>query len=161
MRMRKATLMKWLVIAATASMLPSAAAAQDCIDQVEALAGKLGVTTELPQAGPEAPAPAAPQKEQQPGSTDLSESGGVIEPPQEGADMPTYEPPDEGDSDMPTAPDIQPQTPGGGATRDQPAKDVQVQSLLTAARKAAESGDNEACLARLQEATALAEGSGG
>ena len=165
MRMRKATLMKWLVIGALASMLPSAAAAQDCLDQVEALAAKLGVTTELPQAGPEAPAPAAPQQEpqpgQQPGSTDLSASGGVIEPPQEGADMPTYEPPEEADSDMPTAPEIQPQTPGGGATGEQPAKDVQVQSLLTAARKAAESGDNEACLARLQEATALTEGSGG
>ncbi len=94
--------MKWLMIAAMASMLPSAAAAQDCLEQVEALAARLGLSTELPQAGPEAPSNPAP--EAQP-PTDLSQSGGVIAPPDTGGDMPTYEPPDEGDSDMPTAPE--------------------------------------------------------
>lgn len=140
-----------IIAAAALLLLPGAAAAQDCRDQVEALADKLGLSTELP----EAPSSGGAQQ-QQPDAGDLAESGGVIEPPDTGADIPTIEPAPGQSPDMPTAPDVQPQTPGGGDNNGQSAKNAQIQSLLTAARQAAEAGNNQRCLDRLQEATALA-----
>jgi hypothetical protein len=146
--------MRASIIAAAALLLPLPAAAQDCREQVDALAGKLGFSTDLPQgAGSTAGAP------QQPPAGDLASSGGVIQPPETG-DMPTIEPPAGENSKMPTAPRVQPQAPGGADHGSQPAKDAQIQSLLTAARQAADAGDHQACLDRLQEASALAAGDG-
>lgn len=145
--------MRALIIAA-ALLLPFPAAAQDCREQVDALAGKLGFSTDLPQGG--GSTAAAPQ---QPQPGDLASSGGVIRPPETG-DMPTIEPPAGENSTMPTAPEVQPQAPGGAERSSQPAKDAQIQSLLTAARQAADAGDHQACLDRLQEASALAAGNG-
>lgn len=61
---------------------------------------------------------------------------------------------------MPTAPEVQPQAPGGAEGGTEPATNAQIQSLLVAARKAAEASDNQQCLDRLQEATALAANTG-
>ena len=76
--------------------------------------------------------------------------------------MPVIKPPATGDA-MPTAPKIAPQTgaePEGeaGAIATEAARKTQIQSLLVAARHAAESGDTQACLDQLQKAKALLAG---
>lgn len=150
--------MKFLMIAAVAILLPQAAVTQDCLDQVDALATKLGANTELPSSGKGPNAPAGAQK---PDTGDLAASGGVIAPPKAGSEMPTFEPQPEQAMPMPTAPNIEPGMKGGASDLGaQAAENAQIQSLLTAARQAAKSGDNQRCLERLQEATALAADGG-
>lgn len=150
--------MKYLMIAAAALLAPQAAAAQDCLDQVEAFAAKVGATTELPPAGS---GPNAPQDAGKPGMDDLADSGGVIAPPKTGSEIPTFEPQPGQVAPMPTAPEIEPGMKGDASDLGaRSAENAQIQSLLTAARQAAESGDNRRCLDRLQEAVALAADSG-
>lgn len=148
--------MRYLVIAAAAALLPSAAAAQDCIDQVEKFAAKRGVSTDLPRAGTEEKAPA--ESSNQTLSGKLSESGGVLEPPETESKTPTLEPPPGRSAPMPTAPEIEPE-PGndGGSLAEQSAENAQIESLLIAARQAAQSGDKQRCFERLQKAMAIAE----
>jgi hypothetical protein len=150
--------MKYLMIAAAAMLAPQMAFAQDCLDQVEAFAAKIGANTGLPPAGR---GPNAPEGTPKPDSSDLAESGGVIAPPKTGSDMPTFEPQPAPSTPMPTAPQIEPGMKGGASELGaQAAENAQIQSLLTAARQAANTGDNQRCLDRLQEATALAADGG-
>jgi hypothetical protein len=150
--------MKLFTAAATATVLaitlPSAAsgaAAAECIDQVKALAAQVGVTTDLPQAQPATPGTDAGAGDV--GTDDLAKSGGVIAPPEtDGGDMPVVEPAPGADT-MATAPDVSSDKPG--STADLASRNSQVQSLLVAARQAAETGDTQACLDQLQKANAL------
>ncbi|AWK85691.1 hypothetical protein [Azospirillum thermophilum] len=104
----------------------------------------------------------------------LAQSGGLVSPPAVG-DRGVIEPPSTG-STMPTAPalrpdagagpDRAPQAGGTGATMGQAARNAQLESLVTAARSAARSGDEERCMQSLGEARRLlqsgpAGGSGG
>jgi hypothetical protein len=162
-----------MLAAAAALWCCSAAAAAECVDEVSKLAGDIGVSTELPQAQINGQTGAetngqGPDSRQQPSagatatSRDLAESGGVVAPPDTGSDMPVIKPPATGDA-MPTAPEIAPQAgaESGGeadAIATEAARKTQIQSLLVAARQAAESGDIQACLDRLQKAKGLLAG---
>ncbi|WP_207455441.1 hypothetical protein [Azospirillum sp. SYSU D00513] len=97
-------------------------------------------------------------------SESLADSGGVIAPPAmaDGAAAgPVIEPPAAGTSNMPTAPGIGADsgaTGGGGATGDamaSAAQTAQVDSLVTAAREAAQRGDEAQCLGNLERALNL------
>jgi hypothetical protein len=148
-----------MLAAAAVSFWYGAAAAQECLDQVAKLAGEQGVSTELPQAqsdgqGLETQQPAAGQTTT---PDDLAQSGGVVAPPDTDSDMPVIEPPVTGDA-MPTAPKVVPQPESDSLLATEAAKKTQIQSLLTAARQAAESGDTQGCLDQLQKARALAAG---
>lgn len=143
--------MRWLVIAAAAALIPGMAAAQDCRQQVDAFAAEMGVSTDLPKAGGEDGAESGTL------SDELAQSGGVIEPPQTGSDMPTLEPPPGAGSDMPTSPEIAPDSGAGpGSPEQEAARQSQIQSLLVSARRAADAGEEQRCLTHLQEAKALA-----
>jgi hypothetical protein len=136
-------------------LLPGIAAAQDCLDQVDEFAAKQGVATELPHAGNEDTAPAEPTDQSL--SDKLSQSGGVLEPPKTESKTPTLQPPPGQNAPMPTAPEIEPEPgSGGGSLTEQSGEDAQIESLLTAARQAAQSGDDQQCFKRLQEAKAIA-----
>jgi hypothetical protein len=121
--------------------LAGPAVAQDCLAEVDAMAGELGLATE-----PAEPGDAASLSDR------LAQSGGVIEPPADAGATPVIEPPAGTSDAMPTAPAVAPDDPA--ARRDQ------VEGLLMAARAAAEAGDEEACEARLAEAAGLAAGAG-
>ncbi|MBX6323356.1 MAG: hypothetical protein IRY94_16150 [Rhodospirillaceae bacterium] len=152
---------KALLFPAVLALWSGAAAAEECIDQVQSLAAETGVSTELPQAqaGGQTPPPAEPAPGGGTDSGGLAESGGVVAPPPVGSDMPVVKPPAVGD-DMATAPRIAP-APGqeGGTVAREATNKTQIQSLLVAARQAAEAGDNQGCLDQLQKARALAAGS--
>ena len=139
----------------TALILPFSAAHAQCVKQVDEMADALGMSTTLPEPSDLASAP-----DEAPGEdavSELAESQGVIAPPETGDDMPILEPGAGQDSDMPTAPDIEATPPPeGDPEADLAAATTQVEALLTAARGAANAGDEEACLERLQEAAALA-----
>jgi hypothetical protein len=148
---------KPIMLAAAVSLWCGTAAAQECLDQVAKLAGEQGVSTELPQAqsegeGLETQQPAAGQAAT---PEDLAQSGGVVAPPETSSDMPVIEPPAISDA-MPTAPEVDPESDSPLMT--EAAKKMQVQSLLMAARQAAESGDTQGCLDQLQKARALTAG---
>lgn len=153
---RKEESMRWLVVAAAAALMPGAAAAQDCRQQVDAFAAEMGVSTDLPKAGGEE-GTQDDAAESGSMSDELAQSGGVIEPPETGSEMPTLEPPPGAGSDMPTSPEI---LPDSGATPGSPereaARQSQIQSLLVSARRAADAGEEQRCLTHLQEAKALA-----
>lgn len=113
----------------------------------------------IPDSGPGSGSGLSPQA--------LNESGGVIRPPSTG-DLAVIEPPHNPSNAMPTAPDL---SPNSGSSADQPsggalgraAREAQVESLITAARSAAASGDEARCLDSLGEARRLAapDGSAG
>lgn len=105
----------------------------------------------------------------------LAQSGGVIAPPPSAGDRAVIDPPAAGASNMPTAPALRPDAvpgspPGGsgatgGGSMGQAARNAQMESLVTAARQAARSGDETRCLESLEEARRLSRnapgGSGG
>lgn len=134
----------WILVASVVAVPP--AAAQSCGELVGALAAEMNL--DLGRV-------AAPSLEGQSLSEQLTDSGGVIEPPP--IDAPgAIEPPPIG-SDMPTAPSIPPQTAEGEKQDAAPAaRQAQLESLLTAAHAAAERGDEAECLARLEEAQQIA-----
>jgi hypothetical protein len=143
----------------TALILPFSAAHAQCIKQVDDMAASLGLSTSLPEPADLAGEPGAASGED--AVSALAESQGVIAPPDTGGEMPVLEPGAGQTSDMPTAPDIEatPSPEGEAAPdaeMDTAAAMTQVEALLTAAREAANSGDEDACLNRLQEAAALA-----
>lgn len=153
--------MRCLVLAAATALWPGLAVAEDCAHQVERFAAELGLRADLPQARADQDSTTAPAlPSQQPRPSDLAESGGVLSPPDTGADMPTLEPPPGSGANMPTAPEIAPDT-GGTSASEQSARDAQIQALLVAARHAAKSGNNQLCLYRLQRAVAIASANAG
>ncbi len=119
---------------------------QSCGALVDRLSERLGLATESAD---------VPSQSESLTET-LKGSGGVIEPPDVGAPA-AIEPPAAPDR-MRTAPPVEPQAgkqPDGPST--EPAgRRLQIESLLAAARTAAERGDEHDCAMRLAEAEQLA-----
>lgn len=116
-----------------------------CLNDVQALAEAHGVTSKPPVAVPDS-------KDGPPVTTqDLARSGGVIAPPPM-ADNSVIKPPVNADPGMKTSPD----KPLPEAAADTGA----LQTALTAARNAAEHGDEQACRESLAKAKQLARSSG-
>jgi hypothetical protein len=143
--------MRLLAAAALAALAFPAAARADCAADAERLAERYGVATELPRAGER---PTTTESRGVPPEA-LSRSGGVIAPPEQGAGR-VIAPPPSAAPTMPTAPQIRPE-PRAGEVQSGAAKAAQVESLLTAAKAAAERGDQAECARRLEEARALDE----
>ncbi len=146
----------------------TAVAAADCTEAVDRFAQDAGLTAAMPErpgehsAGPTT-APATSEARGGIAPTDrLAESGGVIRPPDTGAPA-AITPPPTPDS-MPTAPQIRPGTPGGGAaarsSEVDAATQAQAEAMLFAAKAAAEEGKEEQCFERLQQAKKLVGGEG-
>lgn len=91
------------LIAAALALWPGVAAAEGCLDQVQALAKAQNISTDPPTASPDK-APGVTSRE-------LGRSGGVIEPPAT-SDRSVVTPPPSADSRMPTLPDVT-EKPGG------------------------------------------------
>lgn len=139
----------------TALILPFSAAHAQCVEQVDDMAATLGLSTDLPDSGDLADEAGADAGEN--AVSALSESQGVIAPPDVGDEMPVLEPGAGQDSAMATAPDVETAPAADGDPQaDSAAALSQIAALLTAARQAATEGDEPTCLDRLQEATALA-----
>ena len=148
-------------------MVASAAAAEDCRDQLERFARQYDLSTTAPQArlreGDPVTRPAPPMTTESRGmsTTDkLKDSGGVIEPPDTGAAR-VLPPPPTGDR-MATAPDVKPQSGSGEAAGSSSdgvgaADRSKLEALLMAGREAAEKGQEQACMERLDEARGLIE----
>jgi hypothetical protein len=156
-----------------------AAAQQTCRDMVDrfAAAENLSATTppvaSPPIAGDTRPGNAGPAVN---GGGSMSEklgrSGGVLTPPAIG-DQAVIDPPRSGTESMPTAPRLTPSPGTGagssadaptGASPDRAAQRAQMESLVTAARAAAERGNEQQCMDSLSKARALTErgrGTGG
>ncbi|NYZ14679.1 hypothetical protein HL658_19190 [Azospirillum sp. RWY-5-1] len=162
-----------LLVAAGILMLAAGpAAAQGCADRVERFAATQNLTPTIPPTGrapQESTGSSAPAIE---GSGSgaataerLNQSGGVMLPPATG-DQAVIEPPRIGAGAMPTAPNVAPD-PGAGAPppaaggMTQAARRAQVDSLVTAARQAALSGDEGRCEDSLSQAMELARGGSG
>ena len=158
-----------------------AVAQQTCRDMVDrfAAAENLSATTppvaSPPAAGDTGPGRTTADSGISPGETmseKLGRSGGVLTPPAVG-DQAVIDPPRTGTDGMPTAPRIAPSPGTGagsstdaptGATPDRAAQRAQMESLVTAARAAAERGDEQRCMDSLSKARALTErgrGTGG
>lgn len=139
--------------------LPAAAHAE-CAAEAERLADRYGVTARLPQAGAPAAPGGPPAAAEPPGLPPeaLSQSGGVIAPPDTGRGR-VIAPPATVDPGMPTAPSIRPE-PAPGEIPARAAKAAQMESLIAAAQAAAERGDEAACARRLEEARTLGEAPG-
>ncbi len=95
----------------------------------------------------------------------LAQSGGVVAPPAVG-DTAVIEPPAIGSNAMPTAPAVRPDAgPGAGAVTGnsvgQAAKDAQLEALVTAARTAADRGDEAQCMESLSQARRLSQSAPG
>lgn len=141
-----------------------AAASTQCLQQVDEMATALDMTTTLPEPSDLAPSDLAQSDGAEAPDVGavsaLAESGGVIAPPDGGmaGDMPVIEPSAGQPDDMATAPDIEPEGSSGTdmSALEEAAARTQIEALLTAARQAAEAAQEDVCLARLQEATALA-----
>lgn len=133
-----------LALAGLTLLLPDIAAADRCLDQVKGLAAEYGVSTDPPTVDPKGGRTAK--------SDDLAKSGGVIEPPQT-QDRSVISPPAQADSRMPTVPDVVPRT---NPPAEKTVTQTSLQALLVAARAQAERGEEAQCLARLQEARAMA-----
>lgn len=148
--------MRALAAAVFVLALPAAAHAE-CAAEAERLANRYGVTARLPQAGGPAAPGEPPATAESPGVPPeaMSRSGGVVAPPDTGRGR-VITPPATVDPGMPTAPSIRPE-PRRGDVPAQAAKAAQVESLIAAARAAAERGDERACARRLEEARALGD----
>lgn len=123
----------------------ASAAEPPCREAVDRLAGELGFDAALPSSG----------SAERSMTDKLKGSGGVLQPPDVGA--PVAVAPPETAGRMPTTPAIPPQTAEGDpAPRFGTARQAQLESLLTAARSAADRGNTAECQARLKEAEQLA-----
>lgn len=145
------------------------AAAQGCADRVERFAAAQNLNPTIPPTGqtPQGSAGSSGPTADGTGSGSataerLNQSGGVILPPATG-DQAVIEPPRPSAGNMPTAPNVAPdsgtgtQAPTGGAMT-QAARRAQIDSLVTAARQAALSGDESRCEDSLSQAMELARG---
>lgn len=150
--------MRVAVLALLALLCSStAASAETCVEAVDRFAAAHDLSATPPQAvpehggsGPTADRPATLESRGVTGA--LGESGGVIRPPDTDTGM-AVRPPAEKQSRMPTAPDVQgEQSPGAGQSGADAVRRERVESMLTAARAAAERGDSEQCYQRLREA---------
>lgn len=133
----------YLILAGAATT----AAGKTCGDMVSDFAER----QELHGAAPTAPAATATVT-----PNDLAKSNGVLKPPPVG-DRALVPPPPTADP-MPTAPSVRPNTPSSEPANQanaDAAVRAQADALLTAARAAAERGDESACLDRLGEARKL------
>lgn len=147
------------------------AAAQGCADRVERFAAAQNLTPTIPPTGstPQGSAGSTGPATEGSGSESataerLNRSGGVMLPPATG-DQAVIEPPRAGAGTMPTAPNVAPD-PGAGAQpptgggMNQAARRAQIDSLVTAARQAALSGDEARCEDSLSQAMDLVRGAG-
>jgi hypothetical protein len=159
-----------LAAAPLAFMLASTAAAETCKEELERFARQYDLSTTAPQArlreGDPVTPPAPPMTAESRGLTTtdrLKDSGGVIEPPDAGAAR-VMPPPPTGDR-MATAPDVRPQSGGGqaaGSSGDSlgeldAADRSKLEALLMGGRDAAERGQEQDCMQRLDEARRLVE----
>lgn len=148
--------MRTIALAALLLSAAPLAAQADCAADADRLAERYGLSAQLPQSGhPTGPseAPATTESRGLPPEA-MSRSGGVIAPPEEGRGR-VISPPAT-DRGMPTAPAVRP-APAPDDTQQRAAKAAQVQSLVTAARAAAQRGNEAECARRLEEARALGE----
>lgn len=147
----------------------SAAAAENCKEQVERLARQYGLAVTPPEAklreGEPVTPPSPPMTAESRGftATDrLKRSDGVLEPPDTGSTR-VIPPPPTGDR-METAPDVAPQPDAGrsaGASEElDAAARIRLESLIMAGRDAAERGQERTCLDRLGQAREILEGKG-
>lgn len=173
---------RMLLMAAGLAALAAAPAAaqQTCRDMVDRFAAAENLSATMP---PVASPPAA--GDTRPGSAGtmadggrssgetmsdkLGRSGGVLTPPAIG-DQAVIDPPRTGTDGMPTAPRLAPAPGTGagssadaptGATPDRAAQRAQMESLVTAARAAAERGNERQCMDSLSKAQALTQGGRG
>jgi hypothetical protein len=119
------------------------AAAESCIDQVQALAGQHAMKTDPPTAAP---------GKGDVKTRDLARSGGVIAPPPVRDKSVITPAPDKHDP-MPTVPDVTSQKQQDGPEADHSG----LQAALVAARAQAERGDEKGCLEALARAKILAK----
>lgn len=142
--------MRTSVLAALLVLAAPLVARADCAGDADRLAERYGLSAQLPQPSE---APATTESRGVPPEA-MSRSGGVIAPPEEGRGR-VIEPP-AADRSMPTAPEVRP-TPAPDETQRRAAKTAQIQSLVTAARAAAQRGNETECTRRLEEARALGD----
>lgn len=164
----RSALMAAGAVALVASASGPAAAQQTCRAMVDRFASAENLTATTPPtvappaAGDTRPESAGNSSDGSASMSDkLSQSGGVLSPPAVG-DHAVIDPPRTGN--MPTAPRVAP-SPGAGAgssadsptgsTQDRAAQRAQMESLVTAARAAAERGDEAQCMDSLSKAQAL------
>lgn len=162
------TLIRSLGIAALAAAMTTPAAAQTCRDMVDRFAASQNLSSSAP---PVVAPPAGSSGSTTDGaatgsgasSDQLARSGGVIQPPAVG-DTAVIEPPRSGT--MQTTPQVRPDsgattdTPSG-STMNQAAQRAQMESLVTAARTAAQRGEEAQCMESLQKARAMGQGTTG
>ena len=153
---------KSALIALAVSGLAGQALAAGCEAEIAALEKQYKLSSALPKAEAPAGAPEAPATTESRGvSLDdkLTQSGGVLAPP-EGGRTAVIPPPSTGPGSAMTPPTVPPHTAAGPAPSDttelSAAKRTQVQTALNAAREAEGRGDERACFERLGEARAAA-----
>jgi hypothetical protein len=153
---------KAALVALTASGLAGQALAAGCEAEIAAMEQQFKLSSALPKA--EAPAgsadtPATTESRGISPDDKLSQSGGVLAPP-EGGRTAVIQPPPTGPGSTVTPPAVPPHTAEGrtpsDATELSAAKRTQVQTALNAAREAEGRGDEKACFERLGEARAAA-----
>ncbi len=149
-------------LAIALSVLAAEPVAAKCLDDVHVLAESQGLSSQPPVAAPD-----SKQARGTPPVTthQLSRSGGVIAPPPVD-DKGVIKPPGNTDPGMATLPNAQPapsgqgpaSPPGAESRKDKAgANRSALQAALTAARAAAERGDEQACRESLAKAELLAE----
>jgi hypothetical protein len=158
---------RWNYVAAAllAGLAASEAASAKCIDDVDAMAQRQGISSKPPTAAPDA------QHGRPITTQDLARSNGVIAPPPID-DRSVIVPPANADPGMQTAPDAKPapampnvggESRGGAGAEilkpsaDAARKQTALQAALSAARASAEHGDEQACREGLSQAKQIAE----
>jgi hypothetical protein len=152
---------KAALIALAASGLAGQALAAGCEAEIAALEQQFKLSSALPKT--EAPSgsadtPATTESRGISPDDKLSQSGGVLAPP-EGGRSAVIEPPPTGPGSTVTPPTVPPHTAQGptpSPTELSAAKRTQMQTALNGAREAAGRGDEKACFERLGEARAAA-----
>jgi hypothetical protein len=144
-------------IAIVLAVLPAAAQAQNCSDEIGLFAQQYGLSADLPQTQPnQAPPNSSGSRDISP--DDLSRSGGVVAP-SSNPHARIIEPNQDVDPKMSKS-EAHPVGPQGGpADRSHlvAAKRAQMQGLLDAARAAGKRGDEKECLERLALARTIPE----
>lgn len=150
-----------LIAVATASLAGQALAA-GCEAEIAKLEQQYKLSSALPKAEAPAGSAEAPATAESRGvapDDKMTQSGGVLAPP-EGGRTAVIKPPSTGPGSTMTPPAVPPHTAQGPAPADtaelSAAKRAQMQTALNAAREAAGRGDEKACFERLGEARAAA-----
>lgn len=136
--------MVWPAAVGLLAAYAQTAAAETCLDQVRALAGRYGISTDPPTAAPGGKAEVTPQ--------DLARSGGVITPPPM-SDRSVITPAPDKHDPMPTVPDVDTKKQSDRTQADR----SRLQAALVAARAQAERGDEKGCEEALGRARTLAD----